>query len=473
LLFILILTGLALWIDFAPEDTFLGRDVSIRQGLDLQGGIQVLLRAEESAQEITREEMQTAAGVIERRVNALGVGETVVQLSGEDRIIVELPGVEDPEQAIETLRGTGRLEFIDPQGQFLPEGQLVLTSNAPEIPRAVLASTLGITDTENITDTTALLPPNVTGTIYPSITDGADLDTSQVQPTTSQGGLTSEPAVSFAFMNESAASLANFTANNVGQPMCIVLDHQVVSCPVIQSPLTDGSGIITTNSPDDQERIFNQLKFGALPVALQVETSRTVSATLGEQSVAASIIAGIVGLSTVAVFMILYYRLPGVIAVLALLIYTALNFALYRMIPITLTLPGIAGFILSIGLAVDANVLIFARLKEELRRKRALGSAIEAGFNEAWSAIRDSSVSTLITSAILWLFGNSFGVSLIKGFAITLGLGVVLSLFTAVVVTRTLLRLIVPLGFAHNLWFFEINQSELARSDTPASPETV
>jgi preprotein translocase subunit SecD len=200
-----------------------------------------------------------------------------------------------------------------------------------------------------------------------------------------------------------------------------------------------------------------------------------VSATLGEQSVAASIIAGIVGLSTVAVFMILYYRLPGVIAVLALLIYTALNFALYRLIPVTLTLPGIAGFILSIGLAVDANVLIFARLKEELRRKRALGSAIESGFNEAWSAIRDSSVSTLITSAILWLFGNSFGVSLIKGFAITLGLGVVLSLFTAVVVTRTLLRLIVPLGFANNLWFFEIDRSELTRSEAeaPASPETV
>jgi preprotein translocase subunit SecD len=473
LLFILILTGLALWIDFAPEDTFLGRDVSIRQGLDLQGGIQVLLRAEESAQEITREEMQTAAGVIERRVNALGVGETVVQLSGDDRIIVELPGVEDPEQAIETLRGTGRLEFIDPQGQFLPEGQLVLTSNAPDIPRAVLASTLGITDTENITDTTALLPPNVTETIYPSITDGADLDTSQVQPVLSQGGVSSEPAVSFAFLGDSASSLANFTANNVGQPMCIVLDHQVVSCPVIQSPLTDGSGIITTNSMEDRERIFNQLKFGALPVALQVETSRTVSATLGEQSVSASIIAGIVGLSTVAVFMIFYYRLPGVIAVLALLIYTALNFALYSLIPVTLTLPGIAGFILSIGLAVDANVLIFARLKEELRRKRSLGSAIEAGFNEAWSAIRDSSVSTLITSAILWLFGNSFGVSLIKGFAITLGLGVLLSLFTAVVVTRTLLRLIVPLGFANNLWFFEINRSELARSDAPASPETV
>jgi preprotein translocase subunit SecD len=167
--------------------------------------------------------------------------------------------------------------------------------------------------------------------------------------------------------------------------------------------------------------------------------------------------------------MILYYRLPGLLAVVALLIYTALNFALYRLIPITLTLPGIAGFILSIGLAVDANVLIFARLKEELRRKKELRVAVELGFNEAWSAIRDSSVSTLITSAILWLFGNSLGVSLIKGFAFTLGLGIILSLFTAVVMTRTFLRLIVPLN--PSLWFFEIDRRVETPLETPSEPE--
>jgi preprotein translocase subunit SecD len=481
LLLILVLVGIAVWIDFAPGDMFLGRDVSTRLGLDLQGGTQVLLRAED--EEVSREEMQTAAGVIERRVNALGVGETVVQLSGNDRIIVELPGVADPDQAIETLRGTGRLEFIDSQGQYLPTGQIVRTTNAPEIPESVLGvdATDTVTGTEEITGTdevtgTAALPqtPQVDETIYQSITDGGDLDTSQVQPVLSQGsGLGSEPAVSFTFTGESASSLASFTTNNVGQPMCIVLDHRVVSCPRIQSPLTDGSGIITTNSTEDQERIFNQLKYGALPVALQVETSRTVTATLGERSVQQSVVAGIVGLVMVAVFMILFYRLPGVVAVLALLIYTALNFALYRLIPITLTLAGIAGFILSIGLAVDANVLIFARLKEELRRKKELRTAVEAGFNEAWSAIRDSSVSTLITSTILWLFGNSFGVSIIKGFAITLGLGVILSLFTAVVVTRTLLRIIVPLPMFHNLWFFEIDRRETQPADVSGEPETV
>jgi preprotein translocase subunit SecD len=477
LLFIVLLTGLALWISFAPNNTFLSRDVSTRLGLDLQGGIQVVLRAE-NPEAITGEEMQTAAGVIERRVNALGVGETVVQRAGEDSIIVELPGVEDPEQAIETLRGTGRLEFVDPRtqpGGFPPPpGTLVRTTGAPEIPDSILIETAGITQTDTITDTEQVLtavgvqpPPGEPP--YESITEGADLDTNQVQPTTSTQGVTTEPAVSFAFTGDSASSLAQFSQQNIGQSMCIVLDHEVVSCPVIQSALVDGSGIITTSSPEEQEQIFNQLKYGALPVALQVETSRSVSATLGEESLQASFVAGIIGLSMVALFMILYYRLPGLLAVVALLIYTALNFALYRLIPITLTLPGIAGFILSIGLAVDANVLIFARLKEELRRKKELRVAVELGFNEAWSAIRDSSVSTLITSAILWLFGNSLGVSLIKGFAFTLGLGIILSLFTAVVMTRTFLRLIVPLN--PSLWFFEIDHRVETPLETPSEPE--
>lgn len=464
LLLIVLLTGVALWVNFAPGNIFLGRDVTPRLGLDLQGGIQVVLRAENP--DVSPEEMQTAAGVIERRVNALGVGETVVQQLGDERIAVELPGVDDPEQAIETLRGTGQLEFIDPQGQFLTEGQIVRTSNAPDIPETVLLSA-GITDTASLTATGEFGNPLVSETVYPSITDGADLDTNQVQPTFSQGATVNEPAVSFAFRGESAQSLADFSSRNVGQPMCIVLDHQIVSCPVIQSPLTDGAGIITTNSPEDQERIFSQLKFGALPVPLQVELSRTVSATLGQESVDSSRTAGLIGLSFVALFMILFYRLPGLLAVLALAIYTSLTFALYQLIPVTLTLPGIAGFILSIGLAVDANVLIFSRLKEELRRGRSLRNAIEEGVRESWSAIRDSSVSTLITCSILWIFGNSFGVSIIKGFALTLGMGVLISLFTAVVITRTFLRMIVPLPFARNLWFFEVDPSEIQQA-----PET-
>lgn len=478
LILIIIIAGLASWVNFAPGEDFLGRDVSVRQGLDLQGGIQVLLKAQQP--EVTTEEMRTAAGVIERRVNALGVGETVVQLSGNDRIIVELPGVANPEQAVETLRGTGRLEFIDPQGQYLPDGTFVRTQNnpnpvAPATPTPAAAAPTPLAATQPVTATTA--PAQPTGPVYPSITDGKDLDTSKVQPAFSQQGTTgSRPAVAFAFRGESATRLAQFTSQNVNRPMCIVLDSIVISCPVINSALSDGSGIIETNSTADRDRIYNQLKFGALPVALQVETSRTVSATLGQESVNASLVAGTVGLVIVALFMILYYRLPGVLAALALLIYTAITFAIYRLIPVTLTLPGIAGFILSIGLAVDANVLIFARLREEYRRRRDLRAAIDAGFDEAWPAIRDSSVSTLITSFILFLFGNSFGVSIIKGFALTLGLGVVISLFTAIVITRTFMQLMIPLGLARNPWLFGLEQAQIPgklKIETPSEPETV
>ncbi len=450
LLLIISATGLALAVNFAPNNIFLGRDVSIRLGLDLQGGIQVLLRSADP--DATADEIATAARVIEQRVNALGVGETVVQQAGNNRIIVELPGVANPEQAIETLRGTGRLEFIDSQGQYLADGTIVRTSSSPNPPQLAESGT--------VTDVTSL------GPIYQSITDGADLDTSAVQPTFSQGGaLGSRPAVSFAFRGESAQRLASFTAANVGRPMCIVLDNVVVSCPVINAALTDGSGIIEVSTEADRNRIFNQLKYGALPVPLVIETSRTVTATLGQESVAASITAGIIGLSVVAAFMILFYRGPGVVATVALLIYTIISFAIYRLIPITLTLPGIAGFILSIGLAVDANVLIFARLREEYRRGRDIRSALELGFVESWPAIRDSSVSTLITSIVLFMFGNSFGVSLIKGFALTLGLGIVISLFTAVVVSRTFLRLLLPLFSDERAWWFGVDR----RSATPTA----
>ncbi len=466
LIFVALITALALWIDFAPNNNWLGKDVPLRLGLDLQGGTQVLLRAE--GQNIDSEIMQTARGVIERRVNGLGVSESVVQLSGNDRIIVELPGVKDPQQAVETLRGTGRLEFIDTQGQSLNPGTIVRTSGNPS-PAALLATpaaTTPITATAvagtpavpTVAPVQPTIDPNMP--IYESITDGRDLDTSLVQPRF--GGsqnITNQYAVSFAFTGESARQLETFTSQNIQKPMCIVLDNVVFSCPVVQAALIGGSGEITTQTRADAERIYNQLKYGALPIGLQVESSRTVTASLGQNSVDASTRAGIIGISIVALFMILYYRLPGVLATIALLIYTAISFAIYKLIPITLTLPGIAGFILSIGLAVDANVLIFARLKEELRRGKSLRSAIEAGFNEAWPAIRDSSISTLITSFILFLFGNSFGVSLIIGFAFTLGLGIFLSLFTAVVVTRTFLRLIAPVEAAQTPWMYDLQEA--------------
>lgn len=457
LLFILLLTALCTWISFAPDNTWLGRDVSVRLGLDLQGGTQVLLKAEGNED---RELMKTAATVIERRVNGLGVSEAIVQLSGTNRIIVELPGVKDPEQAIETLRGTGRLEFIDTKGAFLGEGTTVKTTGNPN-------PTMPAVDPNAPIDPANPAPVS-DETVYESITDGQDLDTKQVALRVATDNVNNQPAVSFAFTGDSATRLATFSAANIQKPMCIVLDNVVVSCPVIQSALIGGSGEITTGTREDAEKILNQLKYGSLPVTLTIDSSRTVSATLGANSVAASTTAGIVGLIVVALFMILYYRLPGLLATLALVIYTIIIFAIHKLVPITLTLSGIAGFILSIGLAVDANVLIFARLKEELRNKRSLLRAIESGFEEAWPAIRDSSASTLITSAILFVFGNSFGVSLIKGFALTLALGILLNLFTAVVVTRTFLRLVVKLQAAQNLWLYEIDSTSDLREQRTA-----
>lgn len=450
LIFILLIAGIALSIVFAPEGRWLfNRDVSVRLGLDLRGGIQVLLRA---AEPVERSVMQTAAGVIERRINGLGVAESVVQLSGNDRIIVEIPGIDNPEQAIETLRGTGKLEFIDTKGEFLAPGTIVRTTGSPN--PVALRPTATVTGTEEITPTVA------EGPIYESITDGKDLDLNSVQPPQIAGqSLTNQFAVPFAFTGESARRLEQFTAANIQRPMCIVLDNQVFSCPVVQAALVGGRGEITTSTRQDAEQIYTQLKYGALPVPLQVESSRTVSASLGQGSVNASIVAGLVGLLTVALFMILFYRLPGFLATVALLFYTVISFALYQLIPVTLTLPGIAGFILSIGVAVDANVLIFARLKEELRRGRSLNASIDAAFVEAWPAIRDSSVATLITCTILFMFGNTFGVSLIKGFALTLGLGILLSLFTAMIVTRTFLHVINPLPFAQNPWLYELKDA--------------
>ena len=471
LVLILIIAGLALWIDFAPGDRWLGRDVRTRLGLDLQGGTQVLLRAQDPS--TPKDVMQTAEQVVDRRVNGLGLSETIVQLSGNDRIIVELPGVTNPEQVSETLRGTGKLEFIanvDGQGfsttDAPQQGATVRTTGSPN-PR--IQSSAPVTGTNELSATQALSSTLSTGPIYQSITDGKDLNSSAVQPrfgSTTPGA--SPFAVGFAFNNESATRLERFTSQNVGKLMCIVLDNRVNSCATIKSALIGGSGEITTGSRAEAESLFTQLKYGALPVALQVESSRTVSATLGQDSVNASLLAGAVGLIVVALFMILYYRLPGVLATVALLIYTAISFALYRLIPVTLTLAGIAGFILSIGLAVDANVLIFARLKEELRRGKSLRSAVEAGFNEAWPAIRDSNASTLITSVILFLFGNSFGVSIIKGFALTLGLGIIISMFTAIVVTRTFLRLIVPMRAAQNPWMFELEAAPGLERDREA-----
>ncbi|MEJ7839632.1 MAG: protein translocase subunit SecD, partial [Thermomicrobiales bacterium] len=252
----------------------------------------------------------------------------------------------------------------------------------------------------------------------------------------------------------------DFTSQNIGSPMSIVIDKVVISTASIRNPIA-GTGEISGLTGVEAETLALQLKAGALGVPLQVVSSQTVGPSLGQDSIDRSLLAGIVGLTIVALFMIIYYRLPGILSVAALLIYTAITFALFKTIPITLTLAGIAGLILSIGMAVDANVLIFARLKEELRTGKPLGHAIEAGFNHAWPSIRDSNISTMITCAILYWFGQFTGATIITGFALTLFVGVAVSMFTAITVTRTFLRLLVDAGLVRSSWWLGLERAEI------------
>ena len=441
LILIILIAGLSIWIVWPGHDTLklpfitATRDISVRQGLDLQGGTQVLLEADvPSTTAVSAESMQAARNIVENRVNGLGVTEPLVQLQGDRRIIVELPGIKDPDQAIATFRQTGLLEFIDAGDTFIQPGTVVKTTfgTASSEP----AETPTAEPTAVVTETGVVTPTPAPETVYTTIMTGKDLKQADVG-----FGSTGKPMIQFELQAESANLFANYTASNVGKYLAIVLDKVVISCPIINSAIPDGSGVIEGSFTLEEARgLAIQLKYGALPVPLKIVDNRTIGATLGYDSVRRSAIAGIIGVVVVLLFMIVYYRLPGLMAALALVLYALLNFSVYKLLPVTLTLPGIAGFLLSTGMAVDANILIFERMKEEIRGGRSLMSALAAGFDRAWTSIRDSNISTLITCAILYVFGSNFGASMVKGFAITLAIGVIINLFTAITVTRTFLR---------------------------------
>ena len=444
LLLILILAAAATWIDLPGQsaDPFgLKKGITIHEGLDLQGGLQVVLQANPpKGVTVNSDALLGTRDTIARRVNGLGVSEPLIQTRGNNQIIVELPGVKDPENAVKILQQTALLEFIDPQGQFLPEGTVVNTSLGPA------------TDAEK-----AAASPAATGPTYTTIVTGADL--ADAYPATDNVGAI---VVGFKFKPEAGKKLQDFTSRNIGKPMSIVVDKKVINTARIQGAFGQ-TGQITGLTANEVNTLVLQLKSGALAVPLEVVQSRTVGPTLGRDSIDKSLIAGIVGLGVVALFMILYYRIPGVLAVVALLIYTSLVFALFKLIPVVLTVAGITAFILSIGMAVDANVLIFARLKEELRLGHNIRRAIEAGFDHAWPSIRDSNISTMITAMILYWFGKYTGASIIQGFALTLFIGVAISMFTAITVTRTLLRVLLTSSVFHNRWWYGIES-------TPTSP---
>ncbi len=420
---ILLIGILALVIDFWPglqlpdsqsaDGTW--RTVVTKLGLDLEGGLRVEYQAQPvEGKEPSAGDMGIIKDIVERRVNTTGVSEPVVTTQGKDRVVVELPGVTDPEAVRKLVGSTGRLDFVPLGSTQVQEGQTLDPKT---------------------------YPPLFSGDQVASATVGTD-----------QNG---RPSVDFVLKEDGKNKFAEYTAANVGSYFAIVLDGAVVSAPVIQNSIPGGNVQITGGgiagfTPNDAKQLVTILKFGSLPFPITALSSEQISATLGSQFLTQTVLAGLIGILLVLSFMLIYYRLPGLVASFALVYYTLVMYAIFRVIPVTLTLAGIAGFVLSVGMAVDANILIFERMKEELRVGKSLPAAVEAGFNRAWNSILDSNVSSLITATILYALGSS----VIRGFALVLILGVLVSMFSAIVVTRTILRWVVRQEWARkpSLW---------------------
>ena len=370
---------------------------SIKQGLDLQGGTHVVLQAVDTPElKVDDDAVNRSVKVIERRVNELGLTEPVIQRQGKDRIIVELPGVKDPEKAIAMLGRTAMLQFKD------ESGKVVLT--------------------------------------------GSDLKDAKAQ--VSQGN---QAVVGLEFSDEGGKKFADLTARNVGKKIAIELDGEVLTAPVVQEAITGGHAQISgSRNVEEAEHLAILLRSGSLPVKIEVLENRTVGPTLGQDSKDKSIKAFGIGIAGIFVFMLLFYRLAGIVADVALLLYVMLLLVVMRYLGATLTLPGIAGIILSVGMAVDANVLIFERFKEEVKRGKTLRSAMDSGFGRAIVTILDSNLTTIMAAAVLFYLGTGP----IKGFAVTLALGTLLSMFTAVTVTKFLLRFLIYSNITNRPFLF-------------------
>lgn len=405
LITILAISFLTFWIDrpnVKPLDLpklKIYKDLKIHQGLDLKGGVRLIYEGDFT--KINPKEIEKAhqglVNIIEKRINNLGVAEPNIQkgeIGDKKIVVVELPGISDIEQAIKMIGQTAQLTFLERVG----EGDSASWKET------------GLT--------------------------GAHLKRADVQINQQTG----EPEVAIEFDSEGAKLFKEITQRNLQKPVAIKLDEDIISAPTVQSVIEEGKAVITGKFDiKEAKNLAINLNSGALPVPTKLIEQRNISATLGPASIKKSLVAGILGIILVALFMVIFYKTPGFLAVIALSIYAALVLALFKLIPVTLTLAGLAGFILSIGMAVDANILIFERMKEELRMGKTLGAAIEEGFKRAWPSIRDSNSSSLITCLILiWL-----GSGLVRGFAVTLAIGILVSMFTAITVTRTFLRLCV------------------------------
>jgi len=412
-------------------------------GLDLVGGLRVLLQADIPAENFSVDDLAETANNVSRRVNALGLTEATVQVQGRDRILVELPGVRDPEQAIAVIQQTALLEFVDFGGLGAQArgyvGAKIVTSEQVKM-RASAAE-----DEDPFADRRA---HPVNGLPFQTVMTGAGLQAASAALAPAQGSGSPQWQINFEIKPDYQDAFGSFTAARLNEPMAIVLDGEVLSAPIIRDQLTDGGVISGQFTEEEAQTLALQLRSGALPIPLRIESTEEVGATLGQESVRLSVQAGIVGVIAVLAFMLIYYRLPGLAADFALIVFIFLNIAVFKLLPVTLTLPAITGFLISIGTAVDGNILIFERVKEELRAGLALDAALQAGFDRAWTSIRDSNLSTIIICGILFMFGQTPGASIVAGFAVTLAIGLVLNLFTAVIVTRTFLYLIVG-AFRH------------------------
>ncbi|OGY09999.1 MAG: protein-export membrane protein SecD [Candidatus Blackburnbacteria bacterium RIFCSPHIGHO2_02_FULL_39_13] len=388
------------------------RDLNLKLGLDLAGGSHLAFEADVSKinPDDQQSALEAAKSTIERRVNIFGVSESVVQTArvGESqRIIIELPGVRDTRGAVALIGRTAQLDFRE------------------------------VVESKEATDEAVFLTlQNTRSTGF----TGADFRRARPSFDSTSG----KPTVSFETKPESSQKFAEITTRLVGKPLAIFLDGLPISAPTIQTPITGGEGQITGSFTSDQTReLAGLLNSGALPIPVKLIEQRTVQASLGETAVNASVVAGLVGLSMVVLFMVIYYRWLGFLAVVGLLIYGLITLSIYKLMPVVLTLPGIAGFILSVGMAVDSNILIFERMKEELRVGKRWSDSMESAFGRAWDAIRDANTATLLTVFILL---NPLNLSFlhtsgpVRGFAVTLGLGILISLFTGIFVTRTLMR---------------------------------
>lgn len=411
-------------------------------GLDLVGGLRVLLQADIPVENFTLEDLSETANNVSRRVNALGLTEATIQVQGRNRLLVELPGVRDPEQAVATIQQTALLEFVDFGGLGAQvrgfEGVKIVTSGQVELQNNSVSE-----DGEDPFADRRAHP--TTGQPFTTVMTGAGLQAASAVLAPSQGSGGPQWLINFEIKPEFQEIFGNFTASRIGEPMAIVLDGEVLSAPTIQARLSDGGVISGQFTEEDATTLALQLRSGALPIPLRVESTQEVGATLGQESVRLSIQAGIIGVIVVLAFMLIYYRLPGLAADFALIVFIFLNIAVFKLLPVTLTLPAITGFLISIGTAVDGNILIFERIKEELRAGLPLDEALEAGFDRAWTSIRDSNLSTIIICAVLFMFGQTPGASIVAGFAVTLAIGLILNLFTAVIVTRTFLYTLVGL----------------------------